>query len=141
VKFSYRDAVNNLAASSATATNVRIGPLPEVPGTGGGGGGTITPPAAKQCFTTPKTKTLKGTAKKKKYKFKLSGAVGSDGQSVQVKVSAPKGATSTYTVAGKKTKGPRVLILLTDGAQNVSVKVKYRGVSKTLKLALPKVAC
>jgi hypothetical protein len=47
----------------------------------------------------------------------------------------------TLASNGKTVKGPKVLILMTDGAQNVTAKIKIGSKSKSLKLSLAKTAC
>lgn len=141
VALTYQDAVGNPVASSSVATNVQIGPAPVAPpATGGGGGGAITP-AAKQCFTATKKARFTAKLKKKKVSVTLAGKPSADGQSIQVSLVKTKNAKVTLTVNGRKVKGPKVLITLTDGAQNISGKIKYGSKSKKLTLKLPKVAC
>jgi hypothetical protein len=142
VALTYQDAVGNPAASSTVATNVQIGPAPVAPpATGGGDGGAAITPVAKQCFSVTKKARFTGKLKKKKVSVSLAGKPSADGQSIQVSLVRTKNAAVTLTVGGKKVKGPKVWITMTDGAQNISARIKYGSKMKTLKLALPKVAC
>ncbi len=138
VRLSYRDALNNPVASSATATNVRVGPVPGLPG---GKSGDPTAPPAKQCFVAPKRARFTSKLYKKKVSVSLAGKPAVDGQSIQVSLVKTKNAKVSLTANGKKVKGPKVWITLTDGAQNISARIKYGKKKKTLKLALPKAAC
>jgi hypothetical protein len=141
VSLSYNDVLGNPSASTATATNVRIGPLPEVPGAGGGGGGGTTP-SAKKCFSPVKSVSKKGTLKKKKkYSVKLSGKVAADGQSVVISSKVKGRVKLTFKVDGAKVKATGGAITVTNNPSLVTVSFKVKGKTKTLKIQLAQSAC
>ncbi|MGH2959154.1 MAG: hypothetical protein ACRDKE_06080, partial [Solirubrobacterales bacterium] len=100
-------------------------------------------PAPKMCFAQAKKVSYKGKVKKKKVTVTLAGTPSADGQRIQVTLTARKGLKVTLTSNGKTVKGPKVWILLTDGAQNVTAKIRMPSSAtiKSVKLTLPKQAC